>query len=818
MAIPRASIPQANIAQAQPLLAQFNAARAAGQGQPVPVIQGRGLDPAQLIQMAQGNALNISNTLTPQANQFIATDPAVDIRARERYLETRERDTEQANRLDNRTVYSADRDDARSIYNVENAKQAAELAQERAISAADLSNDRDIAAAKLKNSQDESRIERATQNNKDLIESNEALAAREKNFQLELAEHKDELARQLKIDAAAAEAIRQKALEGKWSGVFSEQLKKIEAYRGSPGSPGTRFTIIQGFKDDYLNTGVMQDPGFQAEFEQSAVYQQFHSQLGLQPGQKVPLNTPNLLIAMRDEAMKSIDSGGSLSAGFSTAYSRIVAERDAQMNKLEQEIFIKAIKMGVVPQAGGQPQAQSPQAPNPLTPQSGPQAQPQTPQMQGVNPGGNALAPQAPQPTQAQPQAPQPTQPQPTQSAAQPQPTQVDPSDPYGINQLGEQKADPNALFTNQQNAQLANQFEGLDEDSDGQITEAEIKAYVDNPLISQGVLDTFKEVTQRLVPGLVAANIAFKSEKGTALAESQMESQGKKLEKSPAPIDPDSVANESKTVTSSQKQALTKAGGELKSAQKTLSKIEKGAAKAQKNLSDLQKRRKEIQKLLGNNRNPGTLSKQKKQPINARNLLEKELIRNGNEIKTIQGKIAKGTKSISDAKVNVDIYQDRFDKIKGKEASYGKNPSQDKVRLSSDPDVKAKLQYNSNMRNIATKFGIKEEVVSTLVGDDGKISKSKLRDAIAKQPIGSVSKVLAKIFPSGGALKSLLKIGGKGAFVGAMAFGPDVYEAITNANLERSERKKLAAELKSLVDTFKQLNEQAGASNALTP
>lgn len=807
MAIPRASIPQTNIAQAQPLLAQFNAARAAGQGQPVPVIQGRGLDPAQLIQMAQGNALNISNTLTPQANQFIATDPAVDIRARERYLETRERDTEQANRLDNRTVYSADRDDARSIYNVENAKDAAELANNRAISAAELQNDRAISAAELANNRDESRIKRATQNNKDLIESNQALAAREKDFQLELAEHKDNLARQLKIDAAAAEAIRQKALEGKWSGVFSEQLKKIEAYRGSPGSPGTRFTIIQGFKDDYLNTGVMQDPGFQAEFEQSAVYQQFHSQLGLQPGQKVPLNTPNLLIAMRDEAMKSIDSGGSLSAGFSTAYSRIVAERDAQMNRLEQEIFIKAIKMGVVPQTGGQPQAQSPQAPNPLNPQAGPQAQPQAPQMQGVNPGSNALAPQAPQPAQPQPQP----------QAPQPQPTQVDPSDPYGINQLGGQKADTNALFTNQQNAQLANQFEGLDEDSDGQITEAEIKAYVDNPLISQGVLDTFKEVTQRLVPGLVAANIAFKSETGTALAESQMDSQGKKLEKNPAPIDADSVANESKTVTSSQKQALTKADGELKSAQKTLSKIEKGAAKAQKNLSNLQKRRKEIQKLLGNNRNPGTLSKQKKQPINARNLLEKELIRNGNEIKTIRGKIAQGTKAISDAKVNVDIYQDRFDKIKGKEANYGKNPSQDKVRLSSDPDVKAKLQYNSNMRNIATKFGIKEEVVSTLVGDDGKISKSKLRDAIAKQPIGSISKILAKVFPSGSALKSLLKVGGKGAFVGAMAFGPDIYEAITNANLERSERKKLAAELRSLVDTFKQLNEQV-ESNALTP
>lgn len=815
MAIPRASIPQTNIAQAQPLLAQFNAARAAGQGQPVPVIQGRGLDPAQLIQMAQGNALNISNTLTPQANQFIATDPAVDIRARERYLETRERDTEQANRLDNRTVYSADRDDARSIYNVENAKEAAELANNRATSAAELQNNRLISAAELKNEQDESRIKRATQNNKDLIESNQALAEREENYQLELAEYKDNLARKLKIDAAAAEAIRQKALEGKWSGFYSEQLKKIEAYRGSPGNPGTRFTISQGFKEDYLNSGVMQDPGFQAEFEQSAVYQQFHSQLGLQPGQKVPLNTPNLLIAMRDEAMKSIDSGGSLAAGFLKRYGRIVAEREAQMNRLEEEVLIQAIRMKVVPQTGGQPQAQSPQAPNPLNPQAGPQAQPQAPpqpqapQMQGVNPGSNALAPQAPQPAQPQPQ-PQP-------QAPQPQPTQVDPSDPYGINQLGGQKADTNALFTNQQNAQLANQFEGLDEDSDGQITEAEIKAYVDNPLISQGVLDTFKEVTQRLVPGLVAANIAFRPETGTAIAESQMDSQGKKLEKNPAPIDADSVANESKTVTSSQKQALTKADGELKSAQKTLSKIEKGAAKAQKNLSNLQKRRKEIQKLLGNNRSPGTLSKQKKQPINARHLLEKELIRNGNEIKTIQGKIAKGTKAISDAKVNVDIYQDRFDKIKGKEANYGKNPSQDKVRLSSDPDVKAKLQYNSNMRNIATKFGIKEEVVSTLVGDDGKISKSKLRDAIAKQPIGSISKILAKVFPSGSALKSLLKVGGKGAFVGAMAFGPDIYEAITNANLERSERKKLAAELRSLVDTFKQLNEQV-ESNALTP
>lgn len=221
MAIPRASIPQASMQQAQPLLAQFNAARAAAQGQQMPVIQGRGIDPAQLMQMAQGNALQIRNQLNGQANQFIATDPAVDIRARERYLESLEKDTQAANRADSRAIFNANKADARTIYSTENAKEAAALSAQqndarlqRDIDNRNLNTDRRIEA-------DDKRFERK-------VEQDEANRRAATNAEIELKEYEDELIRNRLADERQIAEAKQEALEGKFGPMIQ---KPILAYQ-----------------------------------------------------------------------------------------------------------------------------------------------------------------------------------------------------------------------------------------------------------------------------------------------------------------------------------------------------------------------------------------------------------------------------------------------------------------------------------------------------------------------------------------------------------------------------------------------------------
>jgi predicted nucleic acid-binding Zn-ribbon protein len=257
MAIPRASIPQASMQQAQPLLAQFNAARAAAQGQQMPVIQGRGIDPAQLMQMAQGNALQIRNQLNGQANQFIATDPAVDIRARERYLESLEKDTQAANRADSRAIFNANKADARTIYSTENAKEAAALSAQqndarlqRDIDNRNLNTDRRIEA-------DDKRFERK-------VEQDEANRRAATNAEIELKEYEDELIRNRLADERQIAEAKQEALEGKFGPMIQ---KPILAYQNwQEYGKATRY---EEYKTQFIQS-KLQDPKYVQEYQSDA--------------------------------------------------------------------------------------------------------------------------------------------------------------------------------------------------------------------------------------------------------------------------------------------------------------------------------------------------------------------------------------------------------------------------------------------------------------------------------------------------------------------------------------------------------------------
>ena len=75
------------MAEQNPLLAQYAGGRQVGQGTPMQVSAGKGMDPGQVAQYLQGNALNIGQRLDGRANNMVKSDPAVDIRARERFQE-----------------------------------------------------------------------------------------------------------------------------------------------------------------------------------------------------------------------------------------------------------------------------------------------------------------------------------------------------------------------------------------------------------------------------------------------------------------------------------------------------------------------------------------------------------------------------------------------------------------------------------------------------------------------------------------------------------------------------------------------------------
>ena len=343
MAIPQVSIPQANIQNAQPLLAQFNAARAAAQGQQVPVIQGRGIDPAQLLQMAQGNALQVNNRLDGQANQFIDTDPAKDIRARERYLEQREKSKYDADRLDSREIYSQNRTDARSIYNNENAINAANLQYERDLERDDRNYERD---------KDEF-------NRRDKIESDRL--QKQYDLQVELEKVRDQYARQREIDHKAAEQKIREADQDRYGSFYGKELDEIDNYWGTPGNPGKRQEHIDFLQQQFLRQGGVLNPLTEIgqknveAFKQSAIYKRILD--GYQrenPGKEPDGSTPGYMDAFKAWAEQELEKPGSaLGTSFYQIYAKEISLADAAMHQRYNKLMNEAIERGIVPVRGG---------------------------------------------------------------------------------------------------------------------------------------------------------------------------------------------------------------------------------------------------------------------------------------------------------------------------------------------------------------------------------------------------------------------------------------------------------------------------------
>jgi predicted nucleic acid-binding Zn-ribbon protein len=360
MAIPQINIPQANIQNAQPLLAQFNAARAAAQGQQMPVIQGRGIDPAQLLQMAQANALQVNNRLDGQANQFIDTDPAKDIRARERYLEQREKSKYDADRLDAREIYSQNRTDARSIYENENAITAADKLYERTKEENDRIYKRGEEAKDRRTREENAEFDRRAKIDSDRLDKQHKL-------QVELEKVRDQFARQREIDHKAAEQKIREADQDRYGSFYGKELDEIDNYWGTPGNPGKRQEHIDFLQQQFLRQGGALNPTTPegqkaiAGFEQSQIFKNI--QAGMPEGTKATAATPGYLEGLKAWAEQQLENPGSdLGTKFYQTYAKEISLSDAAMHQRYNRLMDEAIRRGVVPVRGGGGNALAPNA------------------------------------------------------------------------------------------------------------------------------------------------------------------------------------------------------------------------------------------------------------------------------------------------------------------------------------------------------------------------------------------------------------------------------------------------------------------------
>jgi len=749
MSIPRAVIPQANMQQAMPLLAQFNAARAAAQGQPVPIIRGgQGINPAQLVQYNQGNALQVGSRIDGRQGGTPAVRVGQDDRARERYLERVEQNNNIQDRTDSRSIYESDRADARTIYSTENAKEAAALLAR----------------------QNDARLNRQIEANNNLQDRKDAAFEREKNYQLELADYKDELSRQLRIDNADMDRLEREALQNKFGGFYGQELNKISEFWGSPGKPGTRFKQIQQFKKDFLATGVLQDPDLFKRFATtSPIYQKFHQALGLKEGEVVPLGTPGLQQALYQYAMDEIDAGGPLSAQFKKDYEPAIRQMEIQARQTYATIINEAIKRGIIPQRGGaQPTAQ-PTAPG------GAQVQ------GGAQPGGNALTPSAPSaPGAAQPQA-----------LIQP----TDPGNEYGqfddafFNELSKLGNPRNTTTTPPEEEKS-----GIDPVTGALITGTAI------PVVSALTVSQNLDPDQEFKKTKVDQSALDKGVRDT-IRSGETPQQTKKIK------DADNkLAGDKKRVSSVTAAAQKK----IDDAKALVANNEKQIADNNKRIQDIDRRLRKVDKFgnprIGDELERQTLNKEKATLNDSNNALssknqaaQKYITTNENRIKSASNY---GNKS----------QQSRNKEVSQIKKSVPKQIGAQRMIVNSDPDLKETSARQAKANAVVSKFGMNPDDFRM---KNGLLDESAIRDHLAQKKQMVITK-FARRFPDamrriGQTLKG--RVAGTALVSALGAYG--VFKA-----LSRSEQKEIEKEAKELDAIEQSIIELEGNSsgNALTP
>lgn len=766
MAIPQINIPQANMQNAQPLLAQFNAARAAAQGQQMPVIQGRGIDPAQLLQMAQANALQVNNRIDGQANQFIDTDPAKDIRARERYLEQREKGKYDADRLDSREVFSQGRNDARSIYENQNAITAANTQYAR-----DTERDnKNYERTKEENDRIYNRAEDAK--DRRTLEENEEFDRRAKidsdrlekqhKLQVELENVRDQFARQREIDHKAAEQAIREADQDRYGSFYGKELNEIDNYWGTPGGPGKRQEHIDFLQQQFLRQGGALNPTTPegqeaiAGFEQSQIFKNIQS--GMPEGTKATAATPGYLKGLKAWAEQQLESPGSaLGTKFYQTYAKEISLSDAAMHQRYNRLMDEAIRRGVVPVRGGG---------NALAPNAAPGGG--GVQMQGIGvDGGIPVAPGGGA-NPLQPYAPVAPGDQPTPSYTPPPPSNTPPPPKEDEGLTGGEKAaiigGTGAITA--LTPELARQVP-LDVDQEF----AKVKP--NQGALDKGIRDTINSgETPNQTKRIGEADQALQAEKdrvGSATQRAQ------------------NLINDAKTKISTNQTAIDKNN-------KKIAKLDKKIEVAQKKYPQVQgevKKLKEQKKAL-NQSNQGLMSENK---------------RAQDYISTNEKRI----KGFSD-------YQAGKQRVRNTEVSQirkdiPKNISQQRTVVNSDPTLKETAQRQGKLNALVSKHGMNPDDFRI---KNGLLDEAMVRDHLSKKKEFVIQRV-GRMFPKAmsAVMKGLKSRPAKltgGGILGALG----AYGALSM--LTESEKKDLELQLDEYDRADDALNELDGANepNAL--
>jgi hypothetical protein len=413
-------------------------------------------------------------------------------------------------------------------------------------------------------------------------------------------------------------------------------------------------------------------------------------------------------------------------------------------------------------------------------------------------------------------------------------------------------KSQPSTGLTPVQSRELIQKFPDADADGDKQLTEEEIQAFMQNPLIPEAAKSGMMDTVRYITGGALIYNQFRTGEQGTKIAQDIMDQEAKVQKANPLTPDADSINMEQERVRDAALQSksgrkkdakkLTSAKEDLKADQKYLNDLNKKVTKVRdivkaaktkttntnKMMQDAQKRLDDFLNSFGSNAlgthylNPADKAKK----VRLEKTLANATKNHTNAQSTLQAEEAKLKTLLDNQKDWVSTVNNRRQAVsdaKTRGQTIANNPSQARARsgisAATSDDI---IRHNTNLRATGTKYGFTEEQIKTMIGDDGKISASTLRDELAKQDLGKVSIRLKRLAIAIKANpRALLRGGGKLAVAGGVMIGPELYSVANTVFENRAERDQAIEEFKAMIKDFEEINrlaeEEAKSNNPLT-
>ena len=761
--IPQRQVPQVPIGQAianqNALLAQFQNARQMAQQAPVQAVQGQGVTPAQLMQYAQGNALQVRNRMDGANQTREDIDTGKDVRSRERFQEGIEKQ-----------IYTDDRADSRNIYNN---KQA------------DTRNDKSLDRADALGEKNADRTDKNTQqnflNNK-MIEG--IRRANQRSAELSNRKWQEEFRKEGRDYADEKKRI----LQGDFGVAIGKPIRDYDQWHMGNG-PGSKDEAMKGFLDTFVKHKAA-DPAMQARFDEEGLN-----------GNLYPKTDPNYAVALQ-EFVKGQMGDKALSAEFMMMFNQSVVREEASLRAMKDNAWAAAFKYGVRPDSGqnqSPPNAQG-QPPNALAPGAPSTGQTLPGQPYKGKAGTRDLLQRDSDPL------PKPSTMVADNGITASQSLEL-------IKKFPDSDENKDGLLTKEEMQAFINN-PLIDEDT--KISAVKVARYLGAGAFLYNTLSS-KETGTGLAERVISNEKKAMGENPLVDEDSRKFEEGRVREEASKPKPKDAQ----KLKVYNDHIAQDKA--DLSKVKKKVSEYQKSVSSNQKMVNGVQKRMDDFRAKFGQGQgNPLGSHNMKGDDKVKMQKLEKTLSNYQSNLANAQAKLDKARDAQVKVQENLDGSVSDLDAEKARVEKAINTPNQAQVRSGiSAAESKANMTHNTKMRKIGTKFGLTEAEVSKMM-DGNRISESALRDQISKQDLGRVSHRVKRIVTAIKTNpKALAKTGGKLLAGGALLIGPELYD-IANSIFDTQSEKDLAIkEFKEMIEAYKELNDlantQSTTANPLT-